>query len=126
MSENKFRVAAKTPKEGGTSLFSSIENKLRLETYFEEGFPIHVVPKVLFVMLLGLLYIGNTHHVEKTVRKINSIQAEVGELRADYTTRKADLMFSSKQSEIAKKVSVLGLKESIAPPKKLVIDSSEY
>ncbi|HEY0656694.1 MAG TPA: FtsL-like putative cell division protein [Chryseosolibacter sp.] len=128
MNENKFKVQAKEVKSGGsgTSMFSGIEKKLKLETYFEEGFPVQYVPKILFVMVLGLLYIGNTHHAEKTVRKINNIQAEVEDLRADYTTLKSNLMFSSKQSEVAKRVRSYGLKESLTPPYKVVVEKSEY
>ncbi len=129
MSENKFKVGtqtARTAPSGGSSVFSGIEKKLKLESYFEAGFPVQYVPKILFVMILGLIYIGNTHYSEKTVRKINNIQAEVEDLRADYTTLKADLMFSSKQSEVARKVKSYGLEESLTPPFKIVVEEGEY
>jgi len=129
MNENKFKAAAQGPAgairtEGG--LFSVLEKKLKLENYFEAGFPVHYVPKILFVMVLGLIYIGNTHHGEKTVRNINHIQAEVEDVRADYTTMKAQLMFSSKQSEVAAKVKAYGLEESLTPPYKVVVEKGEY
>jgi hypothetical protein len=126
--ENKFKIepkanAAKPTKPGkGSSVFSGIEKGLNLESYFEEGFPIQYLPKILFVLFLCLVYIGNTHYAEKTIRRINHIQAEVEDLRADYTTLKSDLMFASKQSEVAKKVNNLGLKESLIPPTKVVVD----
>lgn len=129
MTENKFKINPTTTKnEGssGSSLFSGIEKRLRLESYFEEGFPVQNVPKILFVMLLGLLYISNTHYTEKTVRKINAMQAEVEDLRADYTTLKADLMFASKQSEVARKVKSIGLTESLKPPYKIEVEAGEY
>ena len=90
--------------------FLGIERRLKLENYFEEGFPVKYLPKILFVMALGLIYISNTHYAEKTVRKINNIQAEVEDLRADYTTLKSDLMFASKQSEVAKKSKSIWIK----------------
>jgi hypothetical protein len=129
--ENKFKIGTKketktSGKTGGASFFSGIEKKLKLEHYFEEGFPTQYLPKILFVMLLGLLYIGNTHYAEKAVRKINSIQAEVEDLRADYTTMKSDLMFASKQSEVARKVKAYGLKESLTPPFKVIVENGEY
>ncbi len=128
--ENKFKIGTKKVKKASTSngksFFSGIEKKLKLESYFEEGFPTQYLPKILFVMMLGLLYIGNTHYAEKAVRKINSIQAEVEDLRADYTTMKADLMFASKQSEVARKVKVYGLQESLTPPYKVVVPEGEY
>jgi hypothetical protein len=128
MGENKMKVSVKPAKavSFGKGLFSGLEKRLKLETYFEEGFPVHYLPKVLFVMLLGILYISNTHYGEKTVRKINTIRAEVEDVRADYTTLKADLMFASKQSEVARKVKELGLKESLMPPFKVKVDKREY
>ena len=127
MSTNKFKVKAQAGTlSGGFSVFSGIEKKLRLESYFEEGFPVHYLPKIFFVIALGLVYIGNTHYAEQTVRKINMMQIEVEDLRADYTTLKSDLMFSSKQSEVARKVRPFGLKESLTPPFKVVVEEGEY
>lgn len=127
MSTNKFKVKTQTGAlTGGFSVFSAIEKKLKLENYFEEGFPVHYLPKIFFVLVLGLVYIGNTHYAEQTVRKINLMQVEVEDLRADYTTLKSDLMFSSKQSEVARKVKAFGLKESLIPPYKVVVEEGEY
>jgi len=138
--ENKFKIGIKKAgnvggtatidspirTEPGTGFFSGFEKRLKLEHYFETGFPIQYLPKILFVMLIGLMYIGNTHYAEKTVRNINAIQAEVEDLRADYTTLKSDLMFASKQSEVARKVKAYGLKESLTPPYKVVVEEGEY
>ncbi|CAN5459468.1 hypothetical protein BH10BAC4_BH10BAC4_00820 [soil metagenome] len=136
--ENKFRIGSpertnesrvKPPPVGstpGTGIFSGIERRLKLETYFEEGFPVQYLPKIMFVMVIGLLYIGNTHYAEKTVRRIDAAQSDVEDLRADYTTLKSDLMFASKQSEVARKVKAIGLKESLNPPTKVVIEEGEY
>ena len=133
MLENKFKInpiVKSNPlrKKAGTgkSMFSGIEKRLKLESYFEEGFPVQYLPKILFVMALSLLYISNTHYAEKTVRQINSIQAEVEDLRADYTTLKSDLMFASKQSEVARKVNAFGLRESLKPPYKIEVQEGEY
>lgn len=129
MAENKLRIEPKKSggsTSNGTSVFSGLEKKLKLESYFEEGFPVQHLPKIIFVMALGLFYIGNTHYAEKTVRRINHVQAEVEDLRADYTTMKSDLMFASKQSEVAKKVKAIGLEESLEPPHKIVVEKGEY
>ncbi|HOX83406.1 MAG TPA: FtsL-like putative cell division protein [Chryseolinea sp.] len=128
MTENKFKInpIKSTGNSSGAGFFSGIEKRLKLESYFEEGFPTQHLPKILFAMLLSLLYISNTHYAEKTVREINSIHAEVEDLRADYTTLKSDLMFASKQSEVARKVKALGLKESLRPPYKISVEKGEY
>ncbi len=136
MSENKFRVmepskgnearAKEKTATAGSSIFSGLEKRMKLEAYFEEGFPVQYLPKVLFVVLLSLIYISNTHFAEKTTRKIDKIQSEVEDLRADYTTLKADIMYASKQSEVARRVKEMGLRESLNPPYKVVVDGSEY
>lgn len=127
MSENKFKIGRSKDNQGeGSSIFSGLEKRIRLESYFEEGFPVKYLPKILFVLLLSLIYISNTHYAEKTLRKINQTQTDVEDIRADYTTLKADLMFASKQSEVARRVKALGLKESSNPPYKIVVEKSEY
>ena len=129
MTQNKFKIgSSKSNKEAGSSssVFSGLEKRLKIETYFEESFPVKYLPKILFILALVLFYISNTHYAEKGIRKINRLQTEVEDLRADYTTLKADLMFASKQSEVARRVKALGLKESINPPFKIVVNESEY
>ena len=130
MAENTFRGNQKqetaSPESPGRSLFSAFENRLQLEKYFEEGFPTKHLPRILFVFGLGLVYIGNTHYAERTVRAINQTQIEVEDARADFTTIKAELMYASKQSEVAEKVKEQGLEESLIPPFKVEVDPDEY
>lgn len=122
MSENSLRITPKSAGAPGVSIFSGLEKKLKLESYFEEGFPVHYLPKVLFVVLLCVMYIGNTHYGERTTREINRLQSEVEDLRADYTTLKAEVMFASKQSEVARRTKDMGLRESLNPPAKIVVE----
>lgn len=127
MADNKFKIQSKEEtKSNGGGIFSAVEKKLKLENYLEEGFPVHHLPKMIFVMALSIFYISNTHYAEKTVRKISAMQAEVEDMRADYTTMKSDLMYASKQSEVARKVQHYGLKETLNPPYKVVVKSREY
>lgn len=107
-------------------VFGWIERAIKLDRLFEDGVPVFYFPYVLFIVVLGLFYIGNTHYADKTNRKIIKIEREVEDLRADYTTLKADYMFSSKQSEVAKEVKELGLVESQEPPFKIEIKKGEY
>ena len=127
MAENKLKIESKEGSQGGgPSVFSGLEKRMRLETYFEDGFPVKHLPKILFGMFLSLIYISNTHYAEKTTRAINKAQSEVEDLRADFTTLKADVMFASKQSEVARRVKALGLKESVKPPFKIIVEEGEY
>ena len=74
------------------------------------------VPFFLFLALLAVIYIYNGHYADKTIRNINQTAKEVKELKYEYKTVKSEVMFRSKQSELAKAVEPLGLKEvTIAP-----------
>jgi hypothetical protein len=44
------------------------------------------------------------------------VNRELKELQYEYKTLKSEVMFRSKQSELAKTVEPIGLKELVAPP----------
>lgn len=121
---NKNKV--KSVKSKRSSVFTFIEEKLKLDIAFEQGLPVRYLPYILFFTVLGIFYIGNSHYGEKAIRKIDVLQTEVENLRADYTSLKADYMYASKQSEVARKVEPLGLYESSIPPFKITVKKSEY
>ncbi|HEY0667255.1 MAG TPA: FtsL-like putative cell division protein [Sphingobacteriaceae bacterium] len=80
-----------------------------------------MLPFIIYIAFLAMLYIGNRHLAEKSIREINKLNKEVKELSWDFKTIKADLMLKSTQSEVAKKVDTLGLMEPVAPPMKIVV-----
>lgn len=103
------------------SLFSLLDRFTGLDSFFEEGLPVKYLPNVLFIMLLTLLYIGNTHYGNRMNRNIQRLKLETEDLRADYTTLSSDYMEASKQSEVARKVAAIGLVESSSPPFRIVV-----
>lgn len=105
-----------TSSVGKGSLFKLIEEKINFSFVFEEGLPIKYAKQILFVVFLLIIYIANSHWAEKMIRSTDKIKAETSDLRTDYTTLKADYMFASKQSEVAKKVEIMGIKETTEPP----------
>ena len=122
--ENTFRQENKSKNKstsGGKSIFSMIDEKLSVEKVFQERLPIQYVPYVLYVAFLGVVYIGNTHYADRVSRNYDSLKKEVEDLRADYTTIKADYMYESKQSEVERKVARMGLEEGVIPPFKIEV-----
>ena len=113
MAENTYKIPQKEERGG---LFRLINRFLRMDTSMSEVIHVRFLPQILFLSFLCLLYIGNRHYAEKKVRSINRLETEVEDLRADYTTLKADFMYESKQSEVAKRAEGLGLKESKESP----------
>ena len=85
-----------------------------------------MLPFIIFIAFLGMIYIGNRHFAENNIRDIDRLGKEVKELSWDYKTLKADLMMKSTQTEVAKEVDTLGLKEPVEPPKKIVIAKGEF
>ena len=77
------------------------------------------LPFVLFMALLGMIYIGNRHLAEKNIRDIDKISKEVKELSWDYKTTKAELAYKSTLTEVAKRADTLGIKISVQPPQKI-------
>ena len=120
-----FTAPAWEPAEGrtatGWSLFALLDRFTGLDGLFREGLPVRFLPKLLFVMLLTLLYIGNTHYGNRMNRNIQRLKQETEDLRADYTTLKSDYMEASKQSEVARKVAAIGLVESSSPPFRIAV-----
>jgi len=82
------------------------------------------LPFFLFLSMLAVVYIYNGHYADKTIRNINKVQGDLKELQYEYKTLKSEVMFRSKQSELAKAVAPLGLKELVVPP--VVITDSTH
>ena len=119
MAENTFKIGS---ENGKRNMFQWLESQLKIGSLAENGFPTKYVPHVLFCTVLGIIYVGNTHYAESTQRKVNKLEIEVEDLRADYTTLKSAYMHSQLQSEVAKAVEGLGLEESEIPPYKIIIE----
>ena len=108
MSSNELnREEIKSESSSGWSLFSGAG---KLEDIFEKGIPIQYMPKILFSVMLLVLYIMNSYLIAKKEMRIQQTKGQIEDLRTDYTTMKAEYMFSSKQSEVAKRVLHMGLK----------------
>ncbi|MEL6923903.1 MAG: FtsL-like putative cell division protein [Bacteroidota bacterium] len=75
-----------------------------------------------FVAFLLTIYIANAHYAEKQVLEIQRLQKEVKELRWRYMSIKSEMMYNTKQSQVAKAVEDDGLKIRSRRPKKVVVE----
>ncbi len=101
-----------------------------LTQFFAKGFitseqATSALPFVLYVALLGMIYIGNRHLAETNIRDIDKVTKEVKELSWDYKSTKAELAFKSTLSEVQKRADTLGVKESLQPPQKIVVQEGD-
>ena len=84
--------------------------------FFSQRWIVKNIPFFLFLTVLAVFYIYNGHNADKTARDINKANNDLKELKYEYKTLKSEVMFRSKQSELARAVEPVGLKEIVTPP----------
>ncbi|WP_285054798.1 FtsL-like putative cell division protein [Pedobacter ginsengisoli] len=118
--EIELKVKKSTPES--ENLFFK---KLFTEGVVSKEYATQMLPYIIFLSMLCMLYIANSHMAIKNIRKIDQLNKEVKELSWEYKSLKADLMFKSKLTEVAKKVDTLGIKELTEPPKKILVNNNQ-
>ena len=78
------------------------------------------IPFYFFTAALAIIYIANGHYADKTMRKINASEKNLKEMEYKFKTVKRDVIFRSKESELAKAVEPLGLKQLLVPPVRII------
>lgn len=117
------RPGRKSPlfrKKVGTAMHSVLDGTFLTKDKFRRALPF-----ILFLMILAVIYISNIFHVEKTKRQIDDLEEEVRELRYEYISSRSKLMFESKPSKIAAKLEETGIRESMIPPRKIMVSKDD-
>ncbi len=78
------------------------------------------IPFYFFISAIAIVYIANGHYADKTMRKINETEKHLKEMEYEFKTAKQDVIFRSKESELAKALEPLGLKPLLVPPLRIV------
>ena len=104
-----------TKKESEKKVFG---NRSRRKLFYNKVL-VKNIPFYLFASTLTVIYIANGHYADKTIRKINATAKHLKEMEYEYKTIKRDVIFRSKESELAKAAEPLGLKELLVPPVRL-------
>ena len=118
-----FKLPAKNPitrKNVGKSVHDLLDGSFLTRERFMKSMPF-----IIFLMVLGVLYITNIFHVERTKRQIDDLEEQLRELRYEYITSRSKLMYESKPSEIVLKLKETGIGESLDPPRKIMVSSKE-
>ena len=92
------------------------DRRINLKRVLRYQWIVRNIPFFLFMAFLAVIYIYNGHYADKVIRDISRTSKELKELQYEYKTLKSDVMFRSKQSELAKAVEPFGLKELMKPP----------
>lgn len=122
MGENRLLESEKKQKkQTGNSPASRFISSILDGTILTKENVASLLPFFLYTTLLAIILIFNTYYAEKKSREIETLRNEIVELRLKYITTKSQLMSSSNQSEVARKLVSKGLVESTVPPKQLSI-----
>ncbi|MEN8224955.1 MAG: FtsL-like putative cell division protein [Bacteroidota bacterium] len=81
---------------------------------------LRLLPYFLFLTLISMFYIANTYYAEKKERDIQALRKSLKELRYEYITTRSELMNQSQQSEVARRLKAVNIKESRVPPVKVI------
>jgi len=117
------QVKAKPSKSVKKGVLAKGLSKIFGGAFLSDDRAVQHVPFVMFLGLLAILYIANGYYADDKIREVNKVTNQIKELRTEFISSKSDLMFVSKQSEVAKAVEPLGLKEPVVAPMKIETDS---
>lgn len=132
MAENRRRPKPASEKPSRPkreySLFNWLNRFFPLDKVFgekvpgqEERVPVKYFYYFGWIVILLVIYERIGFQSEEYVRNSIKLKKEVEDLRAEYTSRKAEYMKSGKQSVVIEKVAPEGLEENLNPPKKIII-----
>lgn len=76
---------------------------------------------ILFLLVLAIIMIANTHSYEKKVFRIAELNNEVKELRSEFVDRRSELMKLKMESTISDEMLAKGILPSSVPPKKIKV-----
>ncbi len=95
----------------GKSLFSKLEEGVDLDALFERYFSGRYLGYLIYVLVIGLIYISNSHINDKLTREQLKLKKDLEGLRAEYVTLKQEFLHNSRRSEVAQKVKKMGLSD---------------
>ncbi len=111
--DNTFNNNYKQGKGG--SIFRYVSSFLE-QTAVSQSLPIRYLKHIVFILILGLLYVANTHCHQKIVHDISILKNRLTDLSVSYITLNATYMHSIRESEISKKAKDIGLQASDVTP----------
>ena len=113
---NKGTAEGKSPGVVEKSLQSVLGG-----TFLTREKALKMLPYLFFLAMLAIIYIANIYVAERKTRQIKDINTDLKELRYEYISTKSELMFLSKQSQVAKRLESSGIRESRVPPEKIIL-----
>ena len=80
---------------------------------------------ILFIVVLAIIMIANTHRFEQKIFEIADLTNEVKELRSEFVDRRSELMKLKMESTISKKMEERNIFPASVPPQKIKVKKPE-
>jgi len=80
---------------------------------------------ILFLLLLGILMIANSHWYESKATEIANLTENVKELRSEFVDKRSELMEMKMESSISKKMERKGIYPSDVAPVKIKVKDND-
>lgn len=117
--KNQSNEPSGKPKNGVMDLLFNIDSMTGGEL------PIPLLKKIVFIAGLIMVYIYYTMMAESKIHRIEKAKMDLEEIRANYTTQKAEYMKVGKQSYLALSMKKYKLEVSLTPPIKIVAETEK-
>ncbi len=105
-----------------TGKAGTLDMIFNLDHFTNGEIPMKWVWRIIYIAFLVLVYIYYTMLADGKIHQIAKETAELEEIRADYTTQKAEYMKMGKQSFLAEEVKKYGMEPTLIPATKIVIN----
>lgn len=123
--EQPKKEAPPKQKSSGGNIVTRTVGNVMSGAFLSRERTLRTLPFIFFLTFITLCYIANGYYAEEQIRRLNKLTNELKELRSEYIISKANLSNISKQSEVARRSVPLGIKESVAPPRKIVVPAKQ-
>lgn len=90
--------------------------------FFSKDSFVSLFPFLLYVVFLLMIYITNVYIAEDVSREIARMNRRAEDLHVEYVYLESEITKITKQSNMAKMLKDKGIKESVEPLRKIVVD----
>ncbi len=91
------------------------------DIFSKDGF-VNLFPFLFYIVFLSMFYITNVYIAEDMSREIARLNRKIEDLHVEYVYLKSEITKITKQSNMVNMLKTKGIKESVEPLKKIVVD----
>ena len=91
------------------------------DVFSKDGF-VGLFPFVFYIVFLSMLYITNIYIAEDMSREIAGLNRKIEDLHVEYVYLESEITKITKQSNMVNMLKNKGIKESVEPLRKIVVD----